>query len=474
MSSLPASVLRCLQERKINYQLLTHEGAETLEQLVAAAKVPENRVARAVLLDDSSGFVLVVLPLNRMIDFAALKKQLNRELTPVSAEKVAARFTDCDEQAVPPLGEPYDLLSLVDRSLMRETTLYFEPGLKNTLVKVSVDDFKLLQRRAQIFDFSSEVSGLAKSDSAKGDSGDNIFEKYMPAADVRRRLDQLYSLPPMPQVAMRILQLRDDPDSTVDDLAACVELDPSLAAQVVRYARSPFFGFRGEINSIRDAIHKVLGFNMVTNISVGLASGKSFKNPPDGPLGLNIFWKQATYTAAIAQELARALPKEKRPNLGLAYLSALVHNFGYLLLGHLFKPEFYLLNKLVEANPESPVVDLEQQVLGMGEAQHIINMGHAKLGAWLMYTWKMPDEVVITIAEHHNEDYVGIHSIYANLVLIADRLVKQQGFGDGDSEEMPQIVLDRLGFTEERIHEIFEKVLGGSESLDAIASQLAA
>ena len=301
-----------------------------------------------------------------------------------------------------------------------------------------------------------------------------MFEKYMPSEDVRKRLEQLYSLPPMPQVALRILQIKDDPDSSVEDLAACVELDPSLAAQVVRYARSPFFGYKGDINTIRDAIHKVLGFNMVTNISIGLASGKGFKNPVDGPLGLNEFWRQATYTSALVQELAKAMPKDKKPNPGVTYLAALLHNFGYLLLGHLFKPEFFLLNKLVSANPEVPVTELEKQVLGMGDAQHVISLGHAKLGAWLMHSWNMPEEVVITIGEHHNAEYDGPHAIFPNLVLLADRLVKAKEIGDGDSEELPQEILDRLGLTQEKIEEVFEKVMSGSDSLETLASQLAA
>ncbi len=296
----------------------------------------------------------------------------------------------------------------------------------------------------------------------------------MPSEDVRKRLEQLYSLPPMPQVALRILQIKDDPDSSVEDLAACVELDPSLAAQVVRYARSPFFGYKGDINTIRDAIHKVLGFNMVTNISIGLASGKGFKNPVDGPLGLNEFWRQATYSSAIVQELAKKMPKDKRPNLGLLYLAGLLHNFGYLLLGHLFKPEFFLLNKLVSANSDVPVTELEKQVLGMGDAQHVISLGHAKLGAWLMHSWNMPDEVVITLGEHHNEDYDGDHAIYPSMVLVSDRLLKSKEIGDGDCEEIPDSVLDRIGLTLEQVQEVFEQVMSGSDSLETLASQLAA
>lgn len=69
------------------------------------------------------------------------------------------------------------------------------------------------------------------------------------AGEIRRRIEQVYELPPMPEMARRILQLRGNPDASVADLAAIIEFDPSLAAQVVRYAASPFYAYRGKINS---------------------------------------------------------------------------------------------------------------------------------------------------------------------------------------------------------------------------------
>ena len=172
--------------------------------------------------------------------------------------------------------------------------------------------------------------------------------------DIRRRIEQIYELPPMPAVARRVLQLRNNPGASVAELAAIVELDPSLAAQVVRYAVSPFYAYRGKIGSIHDAITRVLGFDMVMNMALGLATGKSFRNPCDGPLGLHAFWQHAVYSATLVQALAKRMLPNARPQPGMAYLAGLLHNFGFLLLGHLFLPEFKLLNKLVIAHPESP------------------------------------------------------------------------------------------------------------------------
>lgn len=53
-----------------------------------------------------------------------------------------------------------------------------------------------------------------------------------------------------------------------------VETDPALAAQVVSWAASPYYASPGKIRSVEDAIVRVLGFDLVINLALGLALGK--------------------------------------------------------------------------------------------------------------------------------------------------------------------------------------------------------
>ncbi len=298
-------------------------------------------------------------------------------------------------------------------------------------------------------------------------------EQPILAGEVRRRIEQVYELPPMPEMARRVLALRSNPDASITDLAGIIELDPSLAAQVVRYAASPFYAYHGKIGSIHDAITRVLGFDMVMNMALGLATGKSFQNPCDGPLGLQAFWRHAVYTATLVQALARRMQPATRPQPGMAYLAGLLHNFGFLLLGHLFPPEFKLLNKLVAAHPESPVTALEKCVLGMGQAQNLLEMGHAQIGAWLMQSWHMPDEIVVTLHEHHNPAYVGNHAIFPHLVMVADHVLKGREIGDAPDALLPPLSLEVVGLDEDSIFEIASQLFEDCSSLDMMAHQLA-
>jgi HD-like signal output (HDOD) protein len=120
---------------------------------------------------------------------------------------------------------------------------------------------------------------------------------------IEKRIEQVYELPPMPELGTRILELRSNPNASAQQLANIVQLDPSLAAQVIRYASSPYYGYRGRITNVQEAISRVLGYDMVFNLALGLAVGRSFRIPDEGPLGLTRFWEHAVCSAILVQKI---------------------------------------------------------------------------------------------------------------------------------------------------------------------------
>jgi HD-like signal output (HDOD) protein len=287
----------------------------------------------------------------------------------------------------------------------------------------------------------------------------------MRAMDIARQLHAIKDLPPMPKMAQEIFRLSSNPYAGARELAAIVQLDPSLAAQVMRYAASPFFSYQGKVDSIQTAISRVLGYDMVMNLALGLATAKPFRVQRTGPLGLDNFWRHATYTAAIAQALCNEVPAGQRPKPGLCYLAGLLHNFGHLLLGHLFKQEFLMLNEEVKKHPEKAVVDIEQKLLGID---------HTEIGVWLMQAWGLPEEVIVATQEHHNPAYTGPFSQYSEIVMVADHMLRSHGMGDAPTDELPHTVLESLGLTEVQTLQVMNRVLEGCEGLNAMAQQLAA
>lgn len=423
----------------------------------AAAGVPCSATVQTVLLKDDIGLILVLVPADQMLDLDALGKLLHRRLESASEQQIKQVFPGCDPQFVPPLAGLYGLRSIVSEALAACTDLYFAAGDACRLFRVSSKDFFNVLNSGRLADRFTRARAVPADTAVQlGDS---------PAKDLKQRIQTLKELPVMPQMAQRIFELRADPMADAGRLAKIIELDPSLAAQVLRYARSPFFGYRGHVDSVQAAISRVLGFEMVMNLALGLAAARPFKIPTLGPLGLNAFWRHATYSAALVQGLGRELPRHVRPPAGLSYLAGLLHNIGYLLLGHLFKPEFCALNSAVDEHPQVLVTEQETRLLGVC---------HDELGAWLMEAWRMPPEITVAVRSHHDVHYTGPHAIYAQLVLLADHMLKEHGIGDGASHELPPEVLAALGLEEIQAVMVMNRILEGCEGLNAIAMNLAA
>lgn len=283
--------------------------------------------------------------------------------------------------------------------------------------------------------------------------------------NLRQRIESTTELPAMPKVAHALLRLNSDPNASTCDLVKVIELDPSIAAQIMRYARSAFFGFRGEISSLKQAITSVLGFNLTIDIALGLSLGKAFDIPRSGPLGLDEFWRHSVYSAVFIERLIHIMPRQHRPKPGLGFLSGLLHNFGTLLIAHMLKEEAGLLREIFNSDSESPMIDTERQILGAD---------HMEIGAWLMRSWNLQGELEVAVSQHHNEDYQGVHASYAKLTLVVDRFLKRYDIGDAENSNVPAHILSDLGINEDNAMEILEMIMMAAEDLDALALQFAA
>jgi HD-like signal output (HDOD) protein len=281
------------------------------------------------------------------------------------------------------------------------------------------------------------------------------------ARNIRSEIEKLTSIPVMPELAQRIMALGPHPE--VRKLVAIVELDPGLAGQMVRQATSPFFGYRGRVNSVSDAITRVLGVEPALRLAFGVIAGKAMRSPADGPVGRKAVWLQAAYSAALMQSMAENLPKSNRALPGMCYLGGLMHNIGLLLLGHLFPSDLHALNKAVIENPSTPLINLEQR---------LFMADHTEVGAWLMQKWDMPEEVIIAVQRHHDETYRGENAIYANLALLADRLLQRLGQGGADSEELPAELLADLGLQEADLMDAVQRLLESRSDLDSLAAHM--
>jgi HD-like signal output (HDOD) protein len=159
------------------------------------------------------------------------------------------------------------------------------------------------------------------------------------------------------------------------------------------------------------------------------------------------------------------LPRPLGVRAGTAYLAGLLHDAGFLVLGQLFTSEYFWLNKLIASKPDVPVTVIEHQLLGIH---------HTDLGERLMKRWLIPAEICAAVAHHHDIDYEGPYADYVAVVLLADRLLKAHNLSDASSEDVPPVLLARLGLSEEQAYTAVDEMIQGSEAIEAIACALCA
>lgn len=466
--AIAVSLQRYFDKKGISYSQHDHVRESSLSKLCDEMGIDPVQMAVPVLLQSSrKGILMAVMPLAHALDLHRIEALLRREFTWLDEYSVSQRFLDVEPGAEPPIAEPYDLPCIVDRALMDEGRVFFRGGTHASLVSVDSETFQYLCSafpKAVISNpiASAQREGLPDTDAAATDE------------HIHQYLDRLHRLPAMPAMSLKIIQLVADPKTTAVDLAEAVELDPSMAAQIVRYAASPYFGYRGRLDSVQDAISRVLGFDLVSNIALGIASGKAFKVPQDGPLGLKAFWKHALYCAVVSQSLARKIDKPGLINPATAYLAGLLHNIGALLMGHLFPPEFCLLNKLAARHPDKPLCALEKDMIGLGQARQLIAVGHARLGGCLLERWRLPAEVVACCYHHHDEQYDGPHRDYVRLIQISNRLLAQRQVGDLGIVDRPVQGFGAGLISLTAAETVFEKVMEMCPEIDSLAEHIAA
>ncbi|QOP46166.1 HDOD domain-containing protein [Sulfurimonas paralvinellae] len=89
-------------------------------------------------------------------------------------------------------------------------------------------------------------------------------------------LKKIKQLPPLPESAMQIEAVYQDPDSTFNDMVKILEKDPLLTADILKAANSPLYGFSREINAISQAVG-LFGMGTVRGFALASIVKKSFK-----------------------------------------------------------------------------------------------------------------------------------------------------------------------------------------------------
>lgn len=451
---VPATILQMLQRNNISYAVTPTEPSPMIDKTVCQV--------RSQLLADQHGWVQVLLPQKDMLDLELLAQELGRTLHPVAASEINALLAKNNLQSVPAMPAWQGLPTLVDLNILRYENVCLNSGDQAELVCVQRADFQALIREANLCTLSCPTHSInpdARLDEPQIEQAISAFTQRR----IQQRLHETLEIPPLSDTASKIIRLRANPQADISDLAKIIEFDPSLAAQVVSWAASPYYSAPGKIKSVQDAIVRVLGFDMVINLALGLSLGRAFNPQVINKAQIRDYWKKAVFMAAAVEALVTSIPRISRPAFGMSYLVGLLHNFGYLILAEVFPPYFHNINRHLEANPHLAPGLVEQHIVGVASCQ---------ITAWLLEYWNLPAEVYTGVRQQFNPAYEGEHAVYSRLVYVANHLLLQHGPGQLVRHTLPEAMFESLNLSREAADEAIINLLSCADDLKSLARVL--
>ncbi len=199
-------------------------------------------------------------------------------------------------------------------------------------------------------------------------------------------------LPALPDILIQLNKKLRDPNVSMGEISAIIEVEPSFAGKVSSLANSAFFaGGRKEVHDLKMAVAR-LGLSEVKNLVFTLAVHQLFSVSLD--IDQKRFWTHSLAVGTGSRNLARMLGAG-RTDREVAYMAGLLHDIGILVFGYLIPMDYSAFLKEIQA---------EQKVTRSLHALEWDRFGvdHPKLGAEFVQTWwQLNEEIVLAIQHHH-------------------------------------------------------------------------
>jgi len=193
-------------------------------------------------------------------------------------------------------------------------------------------------------------------------------------------------LPALPQSAVRLLQLSQDPENGPAEFAVPIEADPGLAGQVLRFVNSSYFGFAREVSNVKLAI-ALVGVRTVKNFVLWSAVFSVMPNPRCGPFELKSLWVDSLRRGVFARQLGKRLGLK---DVEEVFSAALLQDMAIPLLA---KDLNDCYRKLLDAR------ELGRQRLSKLEMERF-GWTHAEASAYMARQWSLPERIAEMISSH--------------------------------------------------------------------------
>lgn len=274
-----------------------------------------------------------------------------------------------------------------------------------------------------------------------------------------KRLRFCTTLPSLPAVAIKIIDLANDPNADIGIACQYISLDPALSAKILKTANSPLYKSRRAATNIRQAV-SILGTHTVIVIALSFSLANSLmKNPGQDAtvFNSNTFWRRSIASALACRALGEKLDLKFLDDL---FLAGLLQDIGILAYSAIMPEEYGSV--FSSTTNHDMLLKAERETFGTG---------HDELGFALLKQWHIPDYIALSCISSHSQPEpkeIGptLQACVAVSRYIADYFLNPREAGKVTALiESAQSWLDLDSSTLMEVIEIMETGLGSVEDL---------
>ncbi|GAB2793007.1 hypothetical protein GCM10027040_19040 [Halomonas shantousis] len=205
---------------------------------------------------------------------------------------------------------------------------------------------------------------------------------------LRQSLENCATLPSLPTVVQRVIELARDPNTNVQEIGAAISNDPALSVRLLSLANTVFYAADRPAEDLRQAVNRI-GIERTLSLALG-CSLVSATGTQDAP-GLNLerYWQRSLICALSAKSLAETL--ELDGESGALFTASLLQDIGMLALYAADAKHYRPL--LESARSHEELVTQERRAYGID---------HAEVGGWLAEKWQLSERTARWIRHSHD------------------------------------------------------------------------
>ncbi|QOJ00724.1 MAG: HDOD domain-containing protein [Phycisphaeraceae bacterium] len=281
------------------------------------------------------------------------------------------------------------------------------------------------------------------------------------------------TLPSLPSIAMRVIELASNPNVKIPELASTIQNDQGLTAKVLRTVNSSFYGLREKCGTINKAL-VLLGLSPVKGIVLGFSLVSSVGQRQDG-FDYQSYWRRGLLTAVGGKLIVEAAGKKYGDEV---FIAGMLQDIGVMAMYRALGDEYLAVMSQTGG---------DHRKLCKAEISSL-EMQHPDIGAMLAERWKLPRSLVVPVKYHerptaapqeHLEitQAVGLGNLIHDALTVEDAVEARRKLYDrasqwlGLSSDQVDAVLRRVGQASKELAGLFRVDIGPMSSADAILTR---